>query len=201
MVACNPALTSTTGNTPLLWTSEFAARMDPGWHGLPAVGTQLYVVLPGGIGAVDKGSGTLLWKNQAWGSNHQSTNIALGDDRVCAAADWDIGCYATVDGRTLWSIPLRETPGLENGGAFNTHTVLDDSSYYVAFNDGRVTALDLQNGEQRWSTDIVPEERLMVPIYGLLLSGDTLFATGRNGSRAREINRRWPHLWTGRRAD
>ena len=178
LAACSKGLTTAPSVAPLAWTLSFAERMDPGWHGLPAVGGQLYVVLPGGIGAVDKGSGTLRWKNQAWSGNYQSTNIALANDRVCAAADWDIGCYATDDGRTLWSIPLRQTPGLEGGGAFNTHTVVDDRNYYVAFNDGRVIAFDIQSGEPRWSTDVVPEDRLMVPIYSLLLSGDTLFATG-----------------------
>lgn len=176
---CTRVLPTSPSGSPISWTHHVTNGMDLGWSlGLPGVGNHLYIIVANGIAALDKNTGTEVWRNHAWTGQYYPKNLAVGPDRICAAADWDVGCYSTGDGRVIWSIPLRDTPGLEKGGAFTAHTVLDQNHYYVGFNDGRIIAFDLDNGSQSWITDVVPEERIMVPIYGLLLSNDTLFIVG-----------------------
>lgn len=174
--SCAPESPTGPGPSPVIWRYAIPDSLAVGWYGLPAVGPHVYFVVRGGLIALDKVTGQEVWKSLPWSSDPGAKNIVIQGNRVCVAGAWDIGCFDAEDGRLLWSIPLRDTP--EGGRTYITHTVASENSFFVGVNDGRVIALDLATGQRKWSTDIVTEDRIFVPIYGLLLSGDTLFAVG-----------------------
>lgn len=174
--SCTQEGPTSPASSHVIWKYAIADSLAVSWYGLPGVGQHVYFVVRGGVLALDKVTGREVWLSRPWTGNPAAKNVVVQGGRVCVAGAWNIGCFSANDGSVLWSIPLANTP--EGGRTYITHTVASENTFFIGVNDGRVIALDLTTGQQRWTTDIITEDRIFVPLYGLVLSGDMLFAVG-----------------------
>ena len=153
-------------------TSLTGGSEEGRWTGTPVVAGALVLFgVRGGIAAFDSASGRQVWRTQLWtNDNHAFGFIRVIDDKACLE-DWPaVGCVDVATGRVLWTKPLPASSG-------NCETALDASAWYVGTDSHMVYALDPASGRQLWATDINPGIKFSSRVYGLTLSGDTLYAT------------------------
>ena len=134
-------------------------------HGMVLVGGRL------GFAAFDSATGQEKWRIHPWpGGNHAWGYVVEQDGRACME-DWPgIACVDLSSGKLLWSKSL-------SGSTANCETALDASAWYVGTDSHMVYAIDPASGAQLWATDINPGTKFSSRVYGLTVSGDTLYAT------------------------
>ena len=157
-----------------IWSATFAGGEgeEGRWTGIPVVTKGMVIVgIRNGMAAFDTATGRQVWRASLWSNgNHAFGFIAERDGRACME-DWPaIGCVDAQTGKVLWSKALATSSG-------NTETAIDDAAWYAGTDSHMVYALDPATGAQKWSTDVSPGARYSSRVFGLTLSGDTLYAT------------------------
>jgi outer membrane protein assembly factor BamB len=155
-----------------LWSVTFAGDQESLWARIPVVAHGVVIVgFRNGLAAFDTATGRQVWRASLWSSANRSYGfIAERDGRACME-DWPaVGCVDAQTGKVLWSQPLAKSSA-------TTETTLDDAAWYVGTDDHMVYALDPASGARKWATDVNPGARYSSRVFGLTLSGDTLYAT------------------------
>lgn len=129
----------------------------------------------------------LLWT--ASGIGHGYSSVAIAADRIFTAGMIDKQTHVTaldMAGKILWQrvngqsweATERQPWAVPYSGSRGTPTV-DGNTVYQLSELGRMTAFDLQTGEERWHVDILQTFRAERPKYGLsesvLIHEDSLF--------------------------
>lgn len=158
-----------------LWTTTLTGSEPEGdgaWPGVPVV-THGQVLVGGrlGIAAFDAANGRELWRVHPWpGGNHAWGFIAESDGRACME-DWPgIACIDIVTGKLLWSRGLAASTA-------SCETALDASGWYVGTDSHMVHAIDPSTGQEKWATDVNPGSKYPSRVFGISISGDTLYVT------------------------
>lgn len=125
----------------------------------------------GGMAAFDTATGREVWRAKLWtNGNHAYGHIRTAADKACLE-DWPaVGCVDVATGRVLWARAIAASTA-------NCETAIDSSAWYIGTDSHMVYALDPANGQQLWETDINPGAKFSSRVYGLAMSGDTLYAT------------------------
>lgn len=121
------------------------------------------------------------WKREL-GSGCSS--VVISDGRVVVlysdGEEDQVACLSQDDGETIWTFSLGETLEGRNGsfdGPISTPVVYQGMVYALA-GEGEFYAIDLVDGEQVWSRDLVAEESAPRPLYGFgtspIVAADTV---------------------------
>lgn len=149
------------------WSTSLQARepFAPRFHDISTDGERLYILWQG-VTAYDLASGTRLW--QTPGTGWGPENVAARDGRVFTSSN----VARALDARTgaeLW----RFTPDT----AAPYMSAVDERAFYIGTQSRRVYALDVATGQPLWSSEILPAGPYRSSIGGIVVHGDTLYAS------------------------
>jgi len=167
--------TARSGASPMtrVWSTPLGGDAEEGrWTGIPVVTHGLVLFgIRGGIAAFDTATGREAWRAKLWSSgNHAYGYIRTAGDKACLE-DWPaVGCVDIATGTVLWARGIANSTG-------NCETEIDGSAWYIGTDSHMVYALEPASGRQLWATDINPGAQFSSRVYGLAVSGDTLYAT------------------------
>ena len=156
----------------------------------------------------DKGP-ELLWTNSEIG--HGYSTVSIANDRIFTAGMIDKQTYVTaldMAGRKLWQAlngqsweaSEQQTWAVPYSGSRSTPTVDGDTVYHLS-DLGRLTAFNVNNGEQRWHIELLEAFEAEIPEYGysesVLIHGDMLLCcpAGAKGYMAAIDKRTGKTLW------
>jgi outer membrane protein assembly factor BamB len=157
-----------------IWSATFAGgEGEEGlWTGIPVIAQGMVIVgIRNGMAAFDTANGRQVWRASLWSNGNRAYGfIAEHDGRACME-DWPaIGCVDVATGKVLWSKALAASTA-------TTEAALDGSAWYVGTDSHMVYALDPASGAEKWATDVSPGALYSSRVFGLTVSGDTVYAT------------------------
>jgi outer membrane protein assembly factor BamB len=155
-----------------VWSTTFPGEESGTWTGIPVVARGMVIVgIRNGMAAFDTATGRQVWRASLWSNGNRAFGfIAERDGRACME-DWPaVGCVDVATGKVLWSKAIAKSTA-------NAETAIDDAAWYVGTDSHMVYALDPATGAEKWATDVNPGARYSSRVFGLTLSGDTLYAT------------------------
>ena len=174
LTGCSNSPSDSSGqNSGLTLTWFTAAQQVVGWPGTPAVANGLVIFGSNqGLSAFRAASGEPAWRSRLWTRDFFAfaKNIAVGDGRACIADQFTVGCVDIADGHVLWTL---DPDSLSGDG----ETDYSKGMWFYGSRDHKVHAVDPNNGAEHWATDITPEAQFMTRIFGVVVRGDTVFAT------------------------
>lgn len=134
-----------------LWKVETDLAFTAG----PGVGDSMVVVVArdGTVLALNAADGKTLWKVGV-DSEILASPAVSGSAVVLHATDGHVIALAPDSGQKLWNIS-REPPKLSLRGS--AAPLIVDNTAYVGLNTGKLLALNLTDGSQRWEATIAPE--------------------------------------------
>lgn len=173
----NPGVERSSRGFDQLWTTTLsgnAAQGEGGWSGMPVV-TQGLVLVGGRLGfaAFDTSTGREVWRvnpfpgttgTAVWGY------IAASAGRACVEDYPGIACVDIATGKLLWSKALP-------AAVATCETSIDGTAWYVGTDAHMVYAVDPASGRELWATDVNPGAPFSSRVFGVSVSGDTLYAT------------------------
>lgn len=171
-------------NGDRVWRTELELELSAG----PGVGDGLVVVAgyDGDLVALNADDGSEIWRINVGGETLARPVIADGSV-VVYSIDGRLRVYSTVDGRELWTVE-REVPALTQRG--NATPVIAGNSVIAGFDNGRLVAVDLDDGIVEWESVLTPPsgrsdlDRLADVDGGLVIVGQDVYAAGYNGRLA-----------------
>ena len=180
-----------------LWRTRLDTAVSAGpaqGEGLVTVGTPKGMVI-----ALDAETGAERWRSRAGGE--VLARPAVGAGRVVAhTADGRVVGLAAADGRELWMYE-QPVPRLTLRGS--APPVIDGDVVFAAFDNGKVVALSLKEGDVLWSATVAAPggrtelERLVDIDSPVKVAGEDVFVVGFQG-RAAMLARTTGQIWWGR---
>lgn len=173
-----------TNDGSLVWEHTVGEPID----GQPVVdGRQLFFgAADGRLHAVSAAGGRENWGYHA-GGNVSSRPAILGDALILARADGVVVRLDTNNGAPMWSAEnddavLRVTRGLYPPVKGQPSPTIDGDRVFVGFPNGRISSLNMSDGEILWTADLAGSEVRHTDVdEPAVLIGDTLFATSFSG--------------------
>lgn len=171
-------------NGDRVWRTELEVMLSAG----PGVGDGLVVVAgyDGDLVALNADDGTEAWRIDIGGET--LAKPAISDSSVVVySIDGRLRVFSTLDGRELWSIE-RDVPALTQRG--NASPVVTGNSVIAGFDNGRLVAVDIDDGVVEWESVLTPPsgrsdlDRLADVDGGLAVVGQDVYAAGYNGRLA-----------------
>ena len=167
-----------------IWRTELELSLSAG----PGVGDGLVVVAgyDGDLIALDADDGSESWRINVGGETLAKPTISNGAV-VVYSIDGRLRVFAVLDGRELWTVE-REVPALTQRG--NATPVIAGNSVIAGFDNGRLVAVDLDDGIVEWESVLTPPsgrsdlDRLADVDGGLAVVGQDVYAAGYNGRLA-----------------
>lgn len=181
--------------------SLWRARLDAAVSGGPGVGAGLVVVgtRKGEVVALAADSGAERWRASVAGE--VLSPPAVGGGRVVVhTVDGRLTGLDAADGRSLWSFE-QVVPRLTVRGS--AAPVIDGDAVFAAFDNGKVAALTLAEGELLWTATVAAPsgrtelQRLVDIDAPVRVAGDDVFVAGFQG-RAAMVARGSGQIWWGR---
>jgi outer membrane protein assembly factor BamB len=180
-----------------LWRTRLDTAVSAGpaqGEGLVAVGTPKGMVI-----ALDAETGAERWRSRAGGE--VLARPAIGGGRVVThTADGRVVGLAAADGRELWMYE-QPVPRLTLRGS--APPVIDGDVVFAAFDNGKVVALSLEEGDVLWSATVAAPggrtelERMVDIDSPVKVAGEDVFVVGFQG-RAAMLARTTGQIWWGR---
>ena len=166
------------------WRTELELTLSAG----PGVGDGVVVVAgyDGDLVALDADDGTELWRINIVSETLAKPTIADGSV-VVYSIDGRLRVFSVLDGRELWSVE-RDVPALTQRG--NSTPVIAGNAVIAGFDNGRLVAVDLDDGVIEWEAVLTPPsgrsdlDRLADVDGGLAVVGQDIYAAGYNGRLA-----------------
>lgn len=171
-------------NGDRIWRTELGIVLSAG----PGVGDGLVVVAgyDGDLVALNAADGTEAWRINIGGETLAKPAIADGSV-VVYSIDGRLRVFAALDGREIWSIE-RDVPALTQRG--NANPVIAGDAVIAGFDNGRLVAIDLDDGIVEWESVLTPPsgrsdlDRLADVDGSLAVVGQDVYAAGYNGRLA-----------------
>ncbi|MDH3442042.1 MAG: PQQ-binding-like beta-propeller repeat protein, partial [Gammaproteobacteria bacterium] len=135
---------------------------------------------------LDADDGSESWRINVGGETLAKPTISNGAV-VVYSIDGRLRVFAVLDGRELWTVE-REVPALTQRG--NATPVIAGNSVIAGFDNGRLVAVDLDDGIVEWESVLTPPsgrsdlDRLADVDGGLAVVGQDVYAAGYNGRLA-----------------
>ena len=127
-------------------------------HGVVIEGSRVFVGAAGGIHALDVETGAEAWHSP---SAALTAPLLVRNGWIVAATAAGLSAFRSADGTEVWS---RET------GAQHVRATIEGDNLYVPLDDGRLLALDLRTGADRW------KRHFAGPLSEVLALPDRVFA-------------------------
>lgn len=178
------------------WTRELDARLSSGVGGDNG---QLYVSdIDGVVHAIDAASGETRWTAEA--SSEILVPVAAGYGvAVMRSTDGRVAALNPADGSERWTVS-NPPPALTLNGY--SRPLLLDGGVLIGLDDGRLLALNLNNGKQIWETVVsVPSgrsevERLVDIDADILVDNEGIYLANYQGKAARIEPGRGQIVWS-----
>lgn len=153
------------------WYTDVAR--PAGWPGLPGIASGVVILgSHAGVAAFDTATGRQVWTATLWHGNTDAfaANVATGDGRACIADALAVACVDAKSGGVLWMAK-------PDSSAVFCETVISHGTWFYGTQDHKVYAVDPATGVRRWVVDIAPAALYLTRVYGIAVSGDTVYAT------------------------
>lgn len=158
--------------TLIVWANVVDTANQNNWRGRSVVSKgRLFVLLFGGMAALETSTGRMIWRDSALTRFRApgESNVTLAGNLACVG-DGDVVCVHASDGSLAWRYSPSDTVS-QLATTAASHTNL----FVGLRNRGAVVALDLATGRPRWSADLRRGAPLYLIIFGISLSGDTVY--------------------------
>ena len=158
--------------TLIVWANVIDTANHYKWRGRPAASKgRLFVRVPSGIAALETSTGRIIWRDTVLTRFRTpgEENVTIAGNLVCVG-DGDAVCVHGSDGSLAWRYAPRDTV------SDLASTAASRTDLFVGLrNSGAVVALDLATGLPRWSVDLRQGAPLYLIIFGISVSGDTVY--------------------------